>query len=428
MSRSRRQHREQCLTLAARTIVRDRNLKPDGSASFSKKGPEPDTEDIEELLAYALDFKPDVPSRTRVSIVTEALFELAKADEKDITANNLLKLVESQERTYRRKRKKRHFLHTQISIDSYCRISNRLRWGASTFSFYKRKPRLHPDEERFSAALKSLKITDPIPRWYYVNVFVDARDDLEAADNAYKSLNLLRAIWNLQLNRGTYKQRTFPTNRPLNKIRLGPIQTTQLQATPAEIGTWWYQRPFIAADYLGRPWSPHKNDWESLRVSERRMRTRLRQCNYSDYIQANLINYVSALDTPNYEESFRQLWGVLESLTGCGRAGVMNYDTLVRRASNVFNRREEKRVILTHLRSLRNRMTHDLDDDFGDASSFMLIRVIHGLFHYHLHSCTFFRSVDEFFDYLDLPTDKNKLKRSIQLRDRALDEILAESG
>ena len=106
----------------------------------------------------------------------------------------------------------------------------------------------------------------------------------------------------------------------------------------------------------------------------------------------------------------------------------MNYDKLVRRTANVFPLPNDKKLILTHLRHLRNEMVHDLEGSPTPQSMFMLLRCVHGMLHFCLASCNEFDNSSELFSYLDLSQDKDRLKMEIRLRKKRLKQIESEEA
>jgi len=429
MPRNKLQHREECLRLAAEAVAKSRILNKDGTASIAISSGEPDFDDICELVRVCFDFQSDVPKPARNQVVSASLFELAREpNADDITPERLLDLIAKKEKAYRRQRKTPFFLHTQVSVDTSTHLPRRLKWENATIAFYRHAPRRAPTEEDYGRQLRGLGIHKRHDRWYYVNVFVKARDEYEAAEIAFRALNLLRAAWNLQENLPVYSTWSSPTPKPVNSIRLGPFQTVHRTTGKCEIRSFWYQQPFVSGDYPGPGWKVTPERLAEVRSTEQWIRRRLRKSSYRQFIEGNLINYVCAMDDVDPTRVFPQLWTVAESLTGCGRDGHTNYDKLVRRAANAFSRPHCKELILTHLRTARNQMVHELCVNIEDTSMFQLMRSVHGLLQFHLRSCVFFRTLDEVFEYLDLPRDPATLRRSVQLHRAALKSIAGRTA
>jgi hypothetical protein len=429
MSKKTNQHRDKCLELAAATIAEYRTLNTDGTASIRMTRGEPDFRDVVELVGNSVDFQTDVPDLVRKKIVSSSFFEVAKEPQQaDITAAKILTTINEQEKAYRRHRKTPHFLNTQISIDVSENLPRRIKWDNAVIAFYRQKPQWAPTETDYGTQLRSLNIHQPCERWYYANVFVDARDEYEAADLAFRAINLVRATWNLENNLRLYSRSSSPTQKPLNSFRLGPLQTAHPKNGPLEANVFWLQQPFVSSDYPGRGWTEKNRRLSDLRATEKWVKRRLKNCSYKTFIEGNLLNYVDALDHEGHSDVFPALWTVTESLTGCGRDGVMNYDKLVRRAANAFERPHAKEIILEHLRSARNQMVHELTVRTDETSMFQLMRVVHGLLLFHLRNSGLFRRLDDVFDYLDLPDDEAQLRRTIRLRQFALRGMKKQRG
>jgi len=416
--KKRRQHLDKCLALAAKMVLDSRKIDANGNASFQFNCGEPDFGDIAELLSTAGNFNPGVSRLNRRKIVSDAFFELAKeADQKRITAANLSKLLKQKENAHRRQPELPFFLHTQVSISTRTSLPPMIKSDEAVIRFHRTLPKRSPKEKDYGRQIASLGIHKPSRNWYYANVFVSARDISEAANIAFRSINLLRAAWNLEENSRLYTRHCGPTQRPINTFRLAPLQTVHERDQIGEVNCFWYQQPFVAFDYPGSAWEIKSEELAEFRKTELWIKGRLRKSShdYRQFIESNLLNYVSALDRADHAEVFRELWAITESLTGCGRDGVLKYDQLISRASNAFQRPHFKEIILEHLRLARNQMIHELNVTFDVPSVFQLLRIVHGLIRFHLRSCLYFRSVDEAIEYLSLTRDSRRLRRSIRL-------------
>jgi len=106
----------------------------------------------------------------------------------------------------------------------------------------------------------------------------------------------------------------------------------------------------------------------------------------------------------------------LELLT---KVGHDKYDETIRRASFMFENREYYRQILKHLRDWRNRIVHGSDETNEiRAHVYQLKLFVEQAIIFHLNPR--FTSLNEAWNFLDLPDRKKALDREIELRKAAL--------
>ncbi|TWT56591.1 hypothetical protein [Allorhodopirellula solitaria] len=427
-TRSNRSGRhEKHLELAAELIRKNRRPSDGTTTSIAFSSTEPYFQDVCELLSHSYRFHHDVSAHNCHNIIQSSLFEIAKeSDSNKITPKSIDHCIAANERKYRRTRRTPHFLFTQISIDIGTKLPQRVKVADGTVCFSEIRQKHAPTSEHYSRQLKSLGIHQDQPEWYYATIRVDARDSAEAASKAFRSINLLRSIWNFSAQAGLQSRHSSPTPTPINPIRLGPLQTSHAEASGPVIQNWWYQNPFVAMDYPGRPSYYTDDEVVFYRQQEKWLLRNLTKCSYADIIETNLINYTIALDSSHHLEIYPNLWAVLESLSGCGTDGQMNYDRLIKRTVNAFAHPNEKKTILAHLRILRNQMIHDLRGATTPQSMFMLLRCVHGLLFFCLRTCTQFKNVSELHTFLDLPSDGDRLKTDIRLRKMKLKQLSAD--
>jgi hypothetical protein len=192
---------------------------------------------------------------------------------------------------------------------------------------------------------------------------------------------------------------------------VGPIHT--LHKTTGELATnnWWYQ-----TDYQG-PVSVHDpGDGKTEKMFRYADYTKkcLRRSGYGDHLVTCLLRYVRALDTPDWEDSYLRLWGVLEQLTNTGLQD--NYKVTIRRASFIWKDRKYAQQILTHLRDCRNMAVH-VGTENQDIETYMyqLKRHVEALTEFHLRNRFRFKTIAEAAEFMDLPDDSDELRRKMTI-------------
>jgi hypothetical protein len=134
-----------------------------------------------------------------------------------------------------------------------------------------------------------------------------------------------------------------------------------------------------------------------------------------------LQEYVSSLDGTDRESTFLKLWAILEKLTACGDDGVHRYDLLVDRGSFIWRERQEARVLLEHLRQVRNDVVHHLrSPEEANTCVFQLLGFVHALLWFHLQAAGEFASLSEAGQFLHLSKDRGSLQKQIRIRQLAL--------
>lgn len=247
-----------------------------------------------------------------------------------------------------------------------------------------------------------------------VCVTVPARTPPAAQDAGSRRLDLLRGIWNLQLNRSTVMRRSSDLELPVNAILPGPYQTVHKpDGTLADVMIW-----YDAEIGVGRI-AELRSEWGPLRRWERRVAHRLKSCQYREELEALLVRYTQALDVGSHEFAFGRLWGVLEHLVGA----VGDYKALVPRVGYLFGDTERAYTIqiVQHLRDVRNGLVHEARARGAmETYLYQLKMFVERAFLFHLARASVFASLREAGEFLDLPADRGLLRARARLLQRAL--------
>jgi hypothetical protein len=237
---------------------------------------------------------------------------------------------------------------------------------------------------------------------------VRARSPDEAAERGLEALDLLRAYWNLELNRAQTWRVSMGRPRPVNKILLSPFHTVHDSRGDLATESFWYEPGYVAPDTV---FFSEKRFDMALAFAQRGRRS-LEKSSYREDLRAALIRYVRALDSADLHGTFLRLWGLLEFLTDSTNDGSK---TTIRRAAFLFRDRERSRLVLSYLATFRNRFVH-AGSQSGEIESlvFQLKRFVDQLISFHLLNSLRFDSRSEAAQFLNLPVDPSKLRKDIR--------------
>lgn len=379
--------------------ARAERAKADGDpAGFISGGL--DTSDFSIILGGCVEFHPDVPEFERKRIVTRVSHDSAIS--RPITAESLLKQCSKLEQEYRALPIKPFRLLTEISIWSTIDIprtivdQTTITFNPKTIRGFSERSRLFYD----SQATVGFVLPDHYMR---LSALVSARTPYEAAEKALNSIDLVRASWNLSLNRGKAWRHSSGRPSPVNDIRLSPFHTVHDAMGALATETYWYDPGYTkpASLYSDMP------QFSSLQKFSRSLRTRLAQLPYQQDIESALLRYVRALDSADLNDAFLRLWSLLEYLTDSGHDP---YKVTTRRAAFMFKDRERAQLVLTHLTHHRNSFVHaGSDSNEIESLVFLLKRHVDSLLLFHVGNAFGFKSRDEAARFMDLPPNRDEI-------------------
>lgn len=375
-------------------------LQPDGTVSL---GLGFDFDTSADILAATCPLSREVPPTERVAIVRHAIVQSTK--EQDLTPQNVLKHAAAKQTQYLRLRTQSFVLVTTISLDSRD-VPLRRRMGAAAITLSRHTPRHFRFPERVTKS--RIHYGDPPRDYVSVRVRVSARRPEQAADLALSSVDLLRAIWNLHINRRTAQRISGGRVHPVNNVVLGPIHTVHHpDGTPATDVYWWepsYVEPLRAFSLRERA--------KPLKRFERLVRLSLKRSPFADLIQKILLQYVRALDDRQLSSAFVKLWAALEEVTLANG----NYDSLIRRSTFLWREQRYHRLVLHHLRLWRNRIVHDGEDTSeAERMVFQLKQYVEHMLLFFIRRSHVFETLGEYGQFLDLPENTAILHRRMRL-------------
>lgn len=358
------------------------------------------TSDFSLILGGCIEFHPDLPEVERKRIVTRVSHDANIS--RPITADNLFKQCVKLEQEYLALPTKPFRLLTEISISRTVDVP-RSTVGQTTVTFNPRTVRGFSERSRlFNESRGTVGFALP-DHYMRVSALVSARTPYEAAEKALNGIDLVRASWNLSLNRGKVWRHSGGRPSPVNDIRLSPFHTVHDLAGALATETYWYEPGFSkpASLYSDKP------RFSKLQEFARNLRTRLTQHPYRPDIESALLRYVRALDSADLNDAFLRLWSLLEYLTDSGHDP---YKVATRRAAFMFQDREREQLILTHLTQHRNRFVHaGSDSDEIESLVFLLKRHVDSLLLFHLRNSFGFSTRAEAARFMDLPPNRDEI-------------------
>lgn len=385
-------------------LIRTEN--PTGGASFA--GFELDTY-VATLLSML-----DVSSVASKLDVPNIIWVALAKHRGELTPCSFLQAVNSEVRNKLATKEQIYFLLTSLSID-HRNIPKHLSHSGAEMTFTGTNyPTLFKSRTELLRSL-TLSVPSEVPTYCRVVVKVKSRTALGAFHLALRALDLQRSIWCLMGNPGLEISIGGAHQwKPINVVRLGSRHTVHFENGDLVDDHLWIEAGFTESKIF----SPNKPD--VLKSNSQWINRRIKACAYGDKIELALLRFVRALDEADANTAFLRLWGALESLVTTGKA---DYDQLIKRCSFFF--RDEyvdyHTQVLEHLREYRNVSVHA-----GEASDNARIHCfqIQGYFVklvlFHLTNTSLFESLDHANEFLDLPRNKDSLKRRLKIIQKAL--------
>ena len=361
--------------------------------------------DFSIVLGGCVEFHPDLPEFERKRIVTRVSREAGIS--RPITAESLLKQCSKLEQAYLAAPTKPFRLLTEISIWWTIDVP-RATIGQTTLVFKPKSVKGFSERSRlYSDSRESVGFALP-SHYMRLSAAVLARTPYEAAEKALNGIDLVRASWNLSLNRGKAWRSSSGRPSPINDIRLSPFHTVHDLTGALATDTYWYDPGFSkpASLYSDKP------HFYKLQEFARNLRAKLALLPYRQDIESALLRYVRALDSADLNDAFLRLWSLLEYLTDSGHDP---YKVATRRAAFMFQDRERAQLVLTHLTQHRNRFVHaGSDSDDIESLVFQLKRCVDSLLLFHLGNSVGFSTRNEAASFMDLPPGRAEIDLRIR--------------
>lgn len=244
-----------------------------------------------------------------------------------------------------------------------------------------------------------------------VDVHVSARSDSDAIEIAFKSLGIVRGIWNYSLNIGAGRTYYTGKRKPVNKILLGPVHTVYSDRSDKD--RWWFEEEFNAISVL----MDEKRTTHMRKIYNIVMR-RIKNSSFYEDLTGSFIRYSDALDSIDCSSSMLKLWGELEFLTSCRH---LKQDRVINRASFIFKDREFATLELCEIRKRRNFFAHEGKEALGLKEHYVHIarKYVENLLQFIVNHCNQLNNLEEFCHLLDLQDDVPGIKRKICILNKA---------
>lgn len=357
------------------------------------------------VLGGCVEFSADVPEFERKRIVMRVAHDSEIT--RPITAESLLKQCSKLEQAYLRLPPKLFRLLTEISIGPTIDIP-RARIGTTTVTFDPKTVKGFAERYRLFLESRATLGFELPANYKRVSVTVAARTPYEAAEKALNAVDLVRASWNLSLNRRKPWRHSGGRPSPVNDIRLSPFHTVHESTGALASPTYWYDPGFAKPAGL----YADKQRFSRLQEFAKNLRAKLDHHLYRPDIESALLRYVRALDASDLNDTFLRLWSLLEYLTDSSHDP---YKVATRRTAFMFEDRDRANLVLTHLTQHRNRFVHaGSESDDIESLVFLLKRYVDTLLLFHLGSSFGFKSRGETARFMDLPTNRDEIDLRIR--------------
>jgi hypothetical protein len=362
-------------------------------------------DNILSVLLSAVDLGVDLPEIEKNEIIHQAVF--APAVPKDYNTKHLLAEISRRTANYLNRTQKKFCLIASLSF-RYSPVFRNKRLASASFSFLKSLPQKF-DRSPFKERIEMLDGDSVEGQYTTVITSIHGRSPTEAVSRGFDCLDLLRGIWNLYLNMGSPMRMSFGEKEPVNQIRLSKIKTLHTPDGKLASDFFWYDTDFVAPrtiiDLTGK--------WKKLQKFEQRVRKRLRQTNNANFISDAIRRYTRALDEKKLDNSFLKLWSVLELLTGTTGD---SYKRTIDRVIFRYQKPEWERQTLEHLRDHRNKAIHHMEStQQQETIVYQLKRYVENLLVFHLNSSKYFSSLDECWQFLDMPLNRSEAQKKLKL-------------
>jgi len=250
------------------------------------------------------------------------------------------------------------------------------------------------------------------PAHSHVAVRTSGRTHHEAFRRAMDALLLTCGLWNLNTTYRLWRVHFgLQQRQPIAAIRVGPVHKLLDLSGQSEEASYWYELDYAEQS---APFAPGSG-WGKIDRCRHWAMRRLATLPYSSAMRALIVRYAEALSTPNPDEAFLQMWGLLEKMT-CTVGGP--YDETIRRAASVFKDGAVAKEVLSFLRCRRNRYVHAArSDNDGDQVSLMIKRFVDDHLLGLLRNDFKVRSLEEHAQCLSLSSPTERLNQDRKMID-----------
>lgn len=362
------------------------------------------------ILGGYIEFDSEVPEFEKKRILTKVFYDTHF--KKDLTEKLLLSECEKLEREYLNLPKIFYRVLTEISLHGTLDVPP-IKIGNTHLTFnpkgnvgFTERAKLFRDSRIFSGFNLPFGYTR-------LSAGVKARTPFEAATQALNDMDLVRASWNLALNRSKYSRHSEGRPKPVNDIRLSPFHTLHDLKGRLATETYWYDPGYVSPSTL----FVEKSRFTKLLEFSKKLRLRLAQLPlaYRNEMELALIRYVRALDSADLNDTFLRLWSLLENLTDSSKDPSQ---VTIRRAAFMFEDNVRSKLTLSYLANHRNKFVHaGSDSNDIEFLVFLLKSFVDELLIFHIGNKFSFKTRSDAAKFMELPPSKEDIdNRIIRLR------------
>lgn len=232
-----------------------------------------------------------------------------------------------------------------------------------------------------------------------------ANGPADANEQASEELYEILGLVNLAIDGGKYWRSSSRVDGklPVSDVLIGPHTTTHFENGKLAHDGFWHE------NWAGG--STRKiRSVEAMAAWEKRVQQLVEGISKSPWrgsCKSAAARYFKAFSNPNLEESFLEGWRLFENISGSQHT---NIPDKILRASNIFEANTEYLLIGTHLSHRRNLLAHGHAITGNDEETlvFQMLRFVVPFLERYILNNFNFQSEKEFWEFLDLPAQKDK--------------------
>lgn len=357
------------------------------------------------FLISMVEIDDNLSSQTCKMLIRKGIINAAKKNR--FNKNTVLETINSEINKALQSPVKLYSLVTTFNIKTNCNIENQL-INNCNIHFHKNLPEKFREarDNAIKKASPAYQIESDDPFSYFVIAHFDTNIHLEAVTKLLDSIDLLRGIWNLITNKSDCYT-LVGRKPPINSITLGQLHTLHFRDGSEACQNSWYEPDF----FKGHKKADLSNNSNEILKSTKNILFKIKESNYSNFIESGIIRYVRALDSLDYSGVLIKLWSVLEYLTSTLRK---NYDVTIKRAIFLCSDHDLNFQFLNVLRDYRNRFVHlGTDDNDIEAHVYILKHYVETLLKFHIFNDYKFSNDIEAAEFMELHKDTKKLNQEI---------------
>ena len=252
---------------------------------------------------------------------------------------------------------------------------------------------------------------------------VRANSPADANERASEALYEILGLVNLAADGGKYWRSSsrIAGKLPVSDVLIGPHTTTHSENGKLTHDGFWHE------NWVGGPNQKalKAEVWAAWGKRVQQLELGISRSPWRDLCKSAAARYFKAFSNPSLEESFLEGWRLFENISGSRREKINDQ---LRRASNIFEDNVEYLIIGRHLALRRNLLAHGhaIKTDDDETLAFQMLRFVAPFLERYILNGFEFRSPNEFWEFLELPSqrrdraaDRTELERRLSLLEKA---------